>query len=1160
MSATAPRTTANVPAPVENRAVPRRAPRVAETKNVSRKGAKPGRNTSHVLGAFAPLNENPSTYVNLTVTRHQPKDALIQVVQPPADVAPPTMTLGRPASQVLKDHTLKKLESTTVTSTGAPLPVAVKSPLTHSFSVDLTPIRVHTDARAQLTVRSLNTRAFAYGHHIFLGPGESPTDLRLMAHEVAHVVQQSRGAVLQHFTPGGGDALEHEAERASAAAMRGDKFNVQQRATPRPQGFLGIDIEIPDPLEWLAGKANSIPGFRMLTIILGVNPINMSPVDRSAANILRALIEVMPGGTLITQALDNHGIFEKAGAFVEEQINALGLTGSMIKSAVTQFIDGLDLPGDLISPGATWERAKKIFTAPIDQITETAVNLVTGIIEIIKDAILKPIAALAEGTEGYNLLKGVLGKDPITGDPVDRSAETLLGPLLKMIGLGDVWQKMQESKAIPRAWQWFQTTLSQLIGFVSEIPTLFLTAFKSLTLEDIILVPKAFAKLAAVFGGFLGKFVSWGVDAMFQLLEIVFDVVSPGALGYVKKTGSAMKSIFQNPLPFVGNLVKAAKLGFTNFGANFVTHLKKGLIDWLTGSLQGVYIPKALSLVEFGKLALSVLGITWTQIRTKIVKALGPNGEMIMKGLETAFDVVKALVTGGPAAAWEVIKDKLTGLKDQIVSGIISFVTEAVVTKAIPKLIAMFIPGAGFISAIISIYDTVMVFVNKISKIIQVVTAFINSIVAIAQGNIGAAAAKVESILGGLLSLAISFLAGFAGLGKVADKVMGVVNKVRATVDKALDTAINFIIGQAKKLFAKLFSKKKDEESPEDRLKKAVAAIKPSVEAMLAKGSKGLIFRAKLLGWKLQYKLTSLEVTGDNLVATVNPSAPITRILKQESSLIRVETHAACVAVASLPEVVKAAEDIVKQKKGGRGTMEKPILVDPRGGLLGAAVAQQQGLATKPFETTVFQIPGAETPVTTLQTFSPSPSHTIVGPRSSPDPIGKYKDYQEHLAARGLTDTDARVAVALLAAGQPLPANLKPHEGFLAGLTFLLGSTEPARIPSQAAALPPATKQASAAGLPHITPAGPVGAVRGNIAADVQAGVPGATPPSTPADPAVVKTVINTQLVQTENAIVAELESGQLVFSSPAAMRNFLKTELQGKVKDNIMKAFNVGK
>ena len=35
-----------------------------------------------------------------------------------------------------------------------------------------------------------------------------------------------------------------------------------------------------------------------------------------------------------------------------------------------------------------------------------------------------------------------------------------------------------------------------------------------------------------------------------------------------------------NPLPFVGNLVRAAKLGFSRFAGNFLQHLKAGLIDW----------------------------------------------------------------------------------------------------------------------------------------------------------------------------------------------------------------------------------------------------------------------------------------------------------------------------------------------------------------------------------------------------------------------------------------------------------------------------------------------------------------------------------------------------------------------------------------------------
>jgi hypothetical protein len=760
-------------------------------------------------------------------------------------------------------------EIETSLGSGAPLPADVREFMEPRFRADFGEVRIHTDEQAERLSARLSARAFAYGKDIYFGRGQyrpnEPAGAELLAHELTHTIQQR--AVVQRFTSiSTGDAHEHEAQRASEAAVRGEPFIVSQQTSPRPQGIFGIDISLPDPLNWLANKANIIPGFRMFTIILGVNPINMSGVDRSAANILRALIEFLPGGGLITQALDSSGVFEKAGAFVEKQIATLGMTGAAIKTAVTDFIKGLSIPGDLLRLDATWERAKRIFTDPIDRIKSFGIGLVTGIVQLVKDAILLPIAKLAEGTEGYNLLKGVLGKDPITGTPVERSAETLLGPIMKMAGQGEIWEKMQQAKAIPRCWAWFKGVIPQLLGFVSQIPSLFISAFKSLTLEDIVLVPKAFAKLAGVFGGFIGKFVSWALTAIWNLLEIVFDVVSPGALGYIKKTGAALKSILKNPLPFVGNLVKAAKLGFTNFGDHFLDHLKTGLLDWLTGSLPGVYIPKALSLPEFGKFALSVLGISWAQIRGKIVKTLGPNGEKIMQGLELAFNIVKALVTGGPAAAWEVIKEKLTGLKDTIVDGIIGFIKDAVITKAIPKLIAMFIPGAGFISAIISIYDTVMVFVQKIAKIIQVVIAFIDSIVAIAAGNIGAAAGKVEGILAGLLSLAINFLAGFVGLGKVADKILGVIAKVREKVDKALDAAIAWIVAKAKSLFAKLFGKDKDKDKDPEKEKKIQAGLQAldAINAQYQGGATVEQLQGPVAGVKQQHPVfTSLSVIGE---------------------------------------------------------------------------------------------------------------------------------------------------------------------------------------------------------------------------------------------------------------------------------------------------------
>jgi len=732
-------------------------------------------------------------------------------------------------------------------------------------------VRVHTDVGAHNVAHSLSTRAVTVGSDIFLGRGERPTDMRVMAHEAAHVVQQ-RGApaTAQPFSPASDGAYEAEAEQASAAVLRGESFTVQQQTAPRPQGLLGISL--PDPLDWLANKANIIPGFRLLTIILGVNPINMSPVARSGANILRAMIELLPGGGLVSQALESSGIFEKAGAFVEKQIASLGMTGSAIKTAVTSFINNLSLRRIITDPGGVWASAKSIFTTPIDQIKNFWVGLVTGLVELVKEAILKPIAKLAEGTEGYNLLKGILGKDPITNEPVTRSAETLLGPLLKMIGLGDVWQKMQDAKAIPRAWAWFQSTMGSLLAIVSAIPPAFIGALKSLTLEDIILIPKAFIKLGKVFVGFMAKFVSWGVDAMWELLKIVFDVVSPGAFGYIQRTGAALKSILKNPLPFVGNLAKAAMLGFKNFAGNFLTHLKNGLLDWLTGSLSGIYIPRAFSLSEIVKFIFSILGLSWANVREKLVRA---TSETAVRAMEAGFDIVKTLVTQGPAAAWDKIKEHLTSLKDQVIQGIIDLVVDAVVTKAVPKLVAMFIPGAGFISAIISIYDMIMVFVNKIAQIIAVVTAFIDSIVAIAAGNIGAAAGKVESILARLLSLAINFLAGFAGLGKIANKIMGVVNKIRAPIDKALDALITWIVGMARSL-GRFVAQAGIPQDPNERLRLAGNAAVAAARRLTGRITAALL-QPILSGIKLRYGLSVLEPFERGgtwwVRATINPTA-----------------------------------------------------------------------------------------------------------------------------------------------------------------------------------------------------------------------------------------------------------------------------------------------
>lgn len=735
-------------------------------------------------------------------------------------------------------------------SGGAPLPSSVRTHMEPRFGANFSNVRVHTDHSAAQQSSRLGASAFTVGEHIFFGKDkfqpQSSGGQQLIAHELTHTIQQQ------------------------AVVQRQVDTTVTQRSEPRIQRF-----SISEGLDWIADKANLLPGFRMLTIVLGVNPINMSAVDASPGNILRALLEMIPvTGALVSQALAEYGIFDKVGGWIAGKVKALGIVGSSIKSALMQFLDELDWTDLLLDLDDVYERGKRIITGPIDQLIDFITSTVVEILVFIREAILLPLAKLAEKTPGYDLLKAVLGKDPVTGEKVTPTPEVLIGGFMKLIGQEEVWQNAQKANAIDRLWAWFQGAVKGLMSFVSQIPDLIISTLESLEIGDLFPPTKAFVKVATAFGGFLMSFITWAGQTVWTLLEIIFDVVSPGALEYIKKTGAALQSILKNPIPFVGNLVKAAKLGINNFKDNFVEHLKAGLIDWLLGALPGIYIPKAFSLIEIAKFVFSVLGLTWANIRQKLVKAIG---ETAVKVLETTFDIVVTLVTEGPAAAWDKIKEQLANLKDMVIGGIIDMIVDAVVKKAIPKLIAMFIPGAGFISAILSIYDTVMVFVNKLAQIAAVVKSFVDSIVAIANGQIGAAAARVEKALAGVLSLAINFLAGFAGLGKVADKVMEIVNKIRAPIDKALDWLINWIVTAAKKL-GKMIAQAGVPKDPAERLRLGVDAAIGAAKRLGNKITKPLLGPI-FAGIKLRYGLSQLDAfeRGGNWWVRAAASPPVER-------------------------------------------------------------------------------------------------------------------------------------------------------------------------------------------------------------------------------------------------------------------------------------------
>jgi hypothetical protein len=114
---------------------------------------------------------------------------------------------------------------------GQPLDAATQSFFAARFGHDFSHVRVHTDAQAAASARSVSALAYTVGSHVVFGAGQytpgTRAGQRLLAHELTHVVQQSG---IPPQVPGG--PAEHRDHGAAATA------NISQSAHPMHTGLI----------------------------------------------------------------------------------------------------------------------------------------------------------------------------------------------------------------------------------------------------------------------------------------------------------------------------------------------------------------------------------------------------------------------------------------------------------------------------------------------------------------------------------------------------------------------------------------------------------------------------------------------------------------------------------------------------------------------------------------------------------------------------------------------------------------------------------------------------------------------------------------------------------------------------------------------------------
>jgi len=432
----------------------------------------------------------------------------------------------------------------------------------------------------------------------------------------------------------------------------------------------------------------------------------------------------------------------------------------------------------------------------------------------------------------------------------------------------------------------------------------------------------AIAKVNQIADG-LKNAVNKLLDALGAALSKLLDVLQAGLLAAVKFVRDAVNAavaFVQQAIAILGELAAIIKDIALNPGrwlSNLGAAIRDGVRNFLFGAIISAvkkwFNDKVEEVVGLGKLVFNILikgclkigqiaSMVWNAVikalpmmiiqlvLEKVVAALIPGAGAILAIIQTIqaawgaiskilgalsklLSFLKAIRTGGVAAACLFAQTVAAGAV-----ALLDFITNFLISKLASA-------AKGVASKLKGIADKIMkALARGAKKVRQFAGKAFNG--AKKAGKAGLSFLKRGATkAGGLVRRGATRVLGVAkkGLSKIKGGLKSLGSKLAKTkLGKALINVGNKIKKGYQKAKQKIIDKFKGKRepkkppTPEERLAKAVARIKPKVSWMLRRGVVELMMRAALAGLRAWYRLTSLTAQGGReftITATLNPEA-----------------------------------------------------------------------------------------------------------------------------------------------------------------------------------------------------------------------------------------------------------------------------------------------
>jgi hypothetical protein len=267
-----------------------------------------------------------------------------------------------------------------ISSSGRPLDRETRRYMESRIGFDFSKVRIHTDSRAAASAKSLGARAYTVGNNIVFGPGRFAPNTtegrRLLAHELAHVVQQgaSAGKVHKPIAP--------------PAVVTPAPHQIQRDADEDSKGISLWDLTT-DFRGTLKKIATKIPGYKLFTVIIAYDPLAGQEVTRNANNLIGEFLKLV-GAEKTFKDLQESQAIDKAFDWLSQEINKLNLSVQTLKDLVSEAIENgvKSITGGV---QATLRAVYETFKPTLERVKTFAANVLTKVGEFLFEGALKLI-------------------------------------------------------------------------------------------------------------------------------------------------------------------------------------------------------------------------------------------------------------------------------------------------------------------------------------------------------------------------------------------------------------------------------------------------------------------------------------------------------------------------------------------------------------------------------------------------------------------------------------------------------------------------------------------------------------------------------------------------------------------------------------------------